>query len=423
MKTPRKYQLLAINRATLSNLLLCDDCGIGKTLQAVETGIAIMIRTHQPVLIVCPKSVRGQWYDEIRSQSDLPIIEIDSQFEFQGKLISKPYWVLTHYEAAVKHYLDLAKTVFSLVVIDEAHRIKNRKAQRTKALKKLQSTRKLLLTGTPFNRDPSEYWSLLHFLEPKIFTSYWRFREVHIKVEVDKFGYEHVIGVKDPKSFARLLAPYVLRRTKKDVAPEMPEKIIQHVPVALNEDQRTFYDQIDNVEDQIVQFKDQQGQLTQLQISIVLTKILRLQQASCDPSLLNNPASSAKLEWLIDWLEDHSDQSVIVFTKFKDVAKRLGSSKYFDTCLTGDGLQGLDPKQSTRIVGTIAKMGEALDLPHISTEIFLDREWSKIAMTEAKHIIYLEAQDTVDQLIRQVNEGNDDLHTLIYNFLNQQQRD
>lgn len=431
MKTPRPYQNAAILHGIKKNTLLADECGLGKTLQAVEIGKRLMTDLNAPVLIIAPKSLietSTHWLDEIKSQSDKPILVIDSQFEFYGKLIERPYWVLMHYEAVVKHQNWLKKTLFALIVVDEGHRIKNRKAKRTIAVKALQAHRRLIMTGTPFNRDPSEYWSLLNFLEPKIFTSYWKFRNAHIKVEIDRWGYEHVVGVKNPAQFARVLAPFQLRRTKHDVAPEMPHKIIQHVPIELNPDQRKLYDQIDNVDDQLVKIVNQSGELTQLQIKIVLTEILRLQQVSCDPALLDSPASSAKLEWLIDWLEDNEETSVIVFTKFKDTAKRLSSAKYFQTLITGDGIIGVAPKQSSRIVGTIAKMGEGLDLPHISTAIFLDREWStimnqaidridRLGITEAKHIIYLEAQNTVDQLISQVNENNLSLAKLVNQFV------
>lgn len=431
MKVLRSYQKYAAELMLQKHLLLCDEPGLGKTIQAITAAQQLMIERQAPVLVIAPKSLiinSRQWEYEIKEQSDRPILVIDSTFEFNGRLIgTKPYWVLTYYEAVVKYQNILSQTLFAAVILDEAHRIKNRKALRTKAVKRMQGLRRVELTATPINRDPSEYWSLLNFLEPRVFTSYWKFRNAHIQVETDRFGYEHVTGVKNPAQFAKVLSPFMLRRTKLDVAPEMPQKIIQIVPIELNPDQRKLYNQIEEVDDQVVSFADLNGELTQLQIKIVLTQILRLQQVSNNPKLLNSPASSAKLEWLIDWLDDNPDQSVIIFTKFRDTAKQIYTTCGCDCLITGEGIIG-QPQAAQRIVGTIAKMGEGLDLPHISTAIFLDREWSSIMMKqaidridrlgikEAKLIYYLEAIDTVDLDIRKVNDGNVSLAEMIHSY-------
>lgn len=428
MKIPYPYQIAAIERGIKSNLLLADDCGLGKTFQAISIGLDVMRRFNQPVLIVAPKTVIAQWVQEINPDRT-PVLVLDSDFVF-SKPISETgkFFVLIHYEALVKHIDWLKKTFWGLVVLDEAHKIKNRQAKRSKAVKKLVSRLRLALTATPFNRDLAEYWSILNYLAPLDFSSYWKFIDTYLDMEQDALGYYHANGPKDPKAFASMLNRYVLKRTKEQVAPDLPEKIITHIPITLSNDQAALYDQVLSVDDiDLRVINTATGELTEHQITIMLTHILRLQQAASNPMLLGSNAASSKLEWVNDWLEANPDESVIIFTKFKDTARAIYN--FGCECLyTGDQQIG-DPKSANRIVGTIAKLGTGLDLPHINNAIFIESDWSSIQMTQAidrihrlgiqapKHIMYLDALNTVDQMIRTVLDNNETTADLVNRFL------
>lgn len=163
---------------------------------------------------------------------------------------------------------------------------------------------------------------------------------------------------------------------------------------------------------------------------ILLTRILRLIQATTDPALLDHPsASSVKLDWLREWLADHPDESVIVFTRFRDTAIKINSWGAFDKLIVGGRKRENVTTADRRIVGTIAAMGEGLDLPWIDYAIFLDVEWSSIMMTQAidriyrinietvKHVMYLRCANTVDKLVHDAVQRKWTTHQIVEQFL------
>jgi len=480
MKELRSYQTYASAEIMrLKRLLLADDTGLGKTITAID----VIKRVDGPVLVVVPKTIKLQWYNALIDQGiaattiltpDAALIDLD--LAYRGVHV-----VLLHYEMLVKHIDQLKRVHWSLVVLDEAHRIKNRKTrkknpnygkrpgepktisadtQRTKAVYALKADYKLLLTATPYDeRNPAEIWSLLHWLDSQFFTSYWRFYDAHINYEIcDRYG--RIIKevkkdkpLRDPESFARVIRPYVLRRLKKDVRADLPDRIDQTIDLEMNADQaaiyHTLYDAeinalittLHDIEAQrlfhnryaawaLGQIADEPQSAIEISMPIVLTRILRLIQTTTDPALLGHPtASSVKLDWLREWLEDHPDESVIVFTRFREAAIKINGWRLFDKLIVGGRKRENVTTADRRIVGTIAAMGEGLDLPWIDHAIFLDVEWSSIMMTQAidriyrinianvKHVMYLRCAGTVDQLVHDAVERKWSTHQIVEQFL------
>jgi SNF2 family DNA or RNA helicase len=411
-KQPRQYQQIAIDRAVRRNLLLADRCGLGKTI----TAIGVAKQACGNILIVVPNAIKLQWLREL-IDAEIPretIHWIDSKDTIVDILsIDAPCYVLTHYEALVKHIDTFSKVKWALVIADEAHRIKNRDTKRAKALKKLHTTQKLALTGTPFDRDPSQIWSILNWLEPQFFSSYWRFYEAHINWRMQPISYNKSIKVidpnkplRDPDAFARTLRPFMLQRSKQEVRSDLPERIDQYIDLEMLPEQAKAYAKIINCNDPIVIFDE----LNEATIQIALTRILRLIQMTTDPTLLGVNAASAKLEWLNEWLEDNPNESVIIFTRFRATAEKLHKQLDGFKLIVGGNRAVVDPSV-TRIVGTISAMGEGLDLPYIDNAIFIDCEWSSILMTQAidrihrinisnaKNVYFLRCVATADELM------------------------
>lgn len=417
MLIPRPYQNETIARCQRQNLLDSDECGLGKTLIAIEAVKQLVAEHRKPALIIVKKRLRLQWLYALLEQdiASEHILELDaplSSLEALTASLQQPVIVLTHYEAITKHCGSLWRFEFSVIVCDEAHAIKNRKAQRTSAVKQLRALRKIALTGTAFDRNPADVWSILNWLEPKFFSSYWKFFDAHVQYKVQAVSSHKAVnvkiplGVKDHENFARVLRQFSVRRRKADVRADMPPKIEQIIDLDLLPAQRKLYDKIASANDIVVKLTDDISTL----IPIKLTEILRLAQAALDPSLLGIDAPSVKLEWLADWFEDNEGTSVIVFTRFKSTAEHL-HKLYGGKLIVGGSKPPVITTDDRLLFGTIAAMGEGLDLPHISTAIFLDVEWSSILMTQAvdridrinitesKHIIFLRAVDTVDSLL------------------------
>jgi SNF2 family DNA or RNA helicase len=419
MKTPRHFQQTAIDRAIASNLLVADETGLGKSLTAIAAAQAALTEWQKPVLVVCPKRVRLQWLAEIQEQAPYDEVVSYDGTPFNAFSI-KPDWVIIHYEALSKYALTFSKAFWSAVIVDEAHRIKNRKTERAKLVKGLKSARRIALTGTPWDKNPADVWSILNWLEPGVFRSYWKFSDAHVNMRQNWHGNRELVKEQplcDPANFAKVLAPYMVQRSKAEVAPELPPKTFTFVPVELGTQQRKYYDAIEQADDLDVLDPDT-GELTQLQIKNVMSRMLRLQQCASDPALVgfNQLVVPAKLQWLQDWLEDNPNEHVIVFSRFRDTAKAaaemLEGALIIGGAVAGHNGYAVDPSKEPRIAGTIAAMSEGLNLDHIHTAIFLESDWDSILMRQSfdrihrltstvpKQLIFLEAVNSVDAVIR-----------------------
>jgi len=414
MKTLRTYQELPYRRAFEQNLLIADDRGLGKTVTSIETAKRIMHERQAPVLVIVPKTLKTQWQEEIRDQdASNPIVPIDTGFVLLQPFNSKKaFWVLTHYEAVLKHWQKLSKTMWACIIVDEAHRIKNRKAQRSVAIKKIKAYRKIALTGTPYDRNPADIWSILNWLAPDMFRSYWDFFKAHVNYEGQLDGAHTIHGVQDGAKFGRVIAPYVVRRSKQDVAPLLPKKIEQHISIELTGKQADLYKRIREAAETDATLDDG----STLTMPNVLARILRLQQAAVDPRLLGTDVNGAKIDWLLEYVDDNPSDTLLVFTRFRDTAIRVANMLGIPYYVGGSTLE--NPAQYPRMIATIDAAKEGLNLGHIWNTVFLDCQWSSIAMAQAvdrterdlsatePHIImYLEAVDTVDCLVRQALAG------------------
>lgn len=434
-KTLRAYQVEAFKRATDKNLLIADDRGLGKTVTAIETALVMMHRVQGPALVIVPKTLKPQWAEEISDQQpDATVVFLDASTPMSQHFASnKPFWVLTHYEALLKHHAKLAKTAWAVVIADEAHRIKNRKAQRSVAIKKLEAYRKIALTGTPYDRNPADIWSILNWLYPGTFKSYWGFFEAHVNYTGDIAGMKTIHGVKDGAKFSRVIAPFVIQRSKRDVAPQLPPKIEMHVPVEFTPAQASLYARIKHLAE--TDLKLDTGDV--MLVKNHLGRILRLQQAACDPRLLGTSDNGAKIDWLLEYVDDNPDDTLLVFTRFRDTAIRVANIlgvPYFvggATSMPAGSTFADHPK----IVATIDAAKEGLNLGHIWHTVFLDCHWSSIAMAQAvdrterdlqavepRRITYLEAIDkagneTVDALVRTALQGKWDTIELVNAWL------
>jgi len=445
---PRDYQREAIGLAQTANVLLTDECGLGKTLVAIEAVAAYWAGGQRgPTLVVAPKSVREQWYEMITKQlpnASVAILGVAGRLpgEINSTTELKHYdFVITHYEGLLGAGRSLAKINWLMIIADEAHRIKNRKAKRAMWIKLLPARHKMALTGTPMDHRPDELWSMINWLYPRVLTSYWKWRETHCEIKETWAGYEEVIGTKDPAALGRVLSPFTLHRTKQAVAPELPPKIFTYVPLELEGQQLKLYQSIaKQAKKDIVVNLDEFRDFPHNDPLLILNKlslIMKLQQAASNPHILGVDIDGAKWDWLMDYVTDNPDETMVIFSKFRDTAIRLASALKAALVIGGSRTPILDAAPfltgtNRLLVGTIAAMGEGLNLQRARTAIFLDMEWSSIKMqqaidrihridiTEPKQIIYLLAQNTVDQLVHKALNEKWSETTLVYKYLEQE---
>jgi SNF2 family DNA or RNA helicase len=175
----------------------------------------------------------------------------------------------------------------------------------------------------------------------------------------------------------------MVRHTKEQVAPELPKHIIVPTHVEMDSRQESLYKQVqDSIDLEVV--SDQLD--SPMIIQNLLVQLVRLQQISTDPKLVGSNVNSGKMEWLFDFLAEHKNDKVLIFTRWRDTALRLHS------VLNGALIVGGEPARNVKefqyenvnvLVGTIASMGVGFNFPMAQYAVFLDMEWSSLLMQQA----------------------------------------
>ncbi|MBW2526537.1 MAG: SNF2 helicase associated domain-containing protein [Deltaproteobacteria bacterium] len=305
--------------------VLADDMGLGKTIQTIAVFLAVKPKDkHFQALVVCPTSVVRNWQRELERFAPSLKVAVwhgpdrkDHQEEVEQAEV-----IITSY-ALLRRDIDfLLGLKLDYAVLDEAQNIKNPASATAQAAKQLNAGRRLALTGTPIENRLSEIWSIFDFVSPGLLGPLDRFER----------RYSRPIEGGDEKMAARLRAtihPFILRRTKLEVAKDLPEKMEVDRLCELSGDQRAIYLQVAReVRSQVLGEVERVG-LARSQIQI-LAGLTKLRQAACDPRLLGLPKSftdddSGKLLALRELLSAAVDggHKVLVFSQFVSMLKLI----------------------------------------------------------------------------------------------------
>ena len=296
--------------------VLADDMGLGKTIQALA-----LLRTYRtaskttklPYLVVAPRSLVYNWIDEAaRFTPDLKVLEYAGRDreDLRDELDSADL-VVTTYGTVRRDIGYLATVEFDTVILDEAQAIKNAGSQTAKACRLLSGQNRLALTGTPIENHLGELGSIFEFLNPGLLGRL---------PALDVLAGGRAPSQQELALVAKGLRPFILRRTKEQVLPDLPEKTEQILQCTLNPKQQELYDKLrasyrDSLLKQ-VEDKGVAGSTMQ-----VLEALLRLRQVACHPGLVDETwedAGSAKLESLIEQVSEVLDEGhkCLVFSQF-----------------------------------------------------------------------------------------------------------
>jgi SNF2 family DNA or RNA helicase len=264
----------------------------------------------RPSLVVAPRSLLFNWAAEARKFApQLRVLEHHGA-ERESHVFGDYDLVLTTYATMRLDITRLAETEFEYVILDEAQAIKNASSQVAKASLLLHGAHRLALSGTPIENHLGELWSLFEFLNPGLLGSARLFARTFAGKSVPPQRRE---------ALARALRPMILRRTKEQVAPELPDRIEQTLYCELEGKQRAQYDELrDHYRAALLGTVRESGVAkSRMQI---LEALLRLRQAACHPALVSadSDAPSAKLDLLLDELEDvlASGHRALIFSQF-----------------------------------------------------------------------------------------------------------
>ncbi|HSH39033.1 MAG TPA: SNF2-related protein, partial [Chthoniobacterales bacterium] len=319
-QTLREYQLAGfewLTRLAANNLggILADEMGLGKTVQTLA-----FLRAHKgeaPALIVCPTSLVTNWENEARKFTpELKTLVLEGPD--RAKLFSQIAdvdIVITSYALLRRDIDELRQFEFSTAVLDEAQHIKNPETQNAQSAYALRATRRFVLTGTPMENSVRDLWSIMNFALPGYLGTRSDFRERY-ELPLGRGAAPDV-----QRRLSRRLQPFLLRRRKRDVAKDLPEKLEQILPCTLTNAQRSAYDALLR---EIQQGLGASGRNTNVgaQRMKMLTGLLRLRQVCCDLRLVGlekgADQTSAKLDLLDELLEEAIDgeHRVLVFSQF-----------------------------------------------------------------------------------------------------------
>ncbi len=267
--------------------VLADDMGLGKTLQTLALLQAELDagRLDRPSLVVVPTSLLENWQAEAsRFTPQLRMLVLHGKLRAQQfKNIAAAHVVVTSYPLAVRDMDVLAGHGWHYLVLDEAQRIKNSRSQATLALKALNARHRLCLSGTPLENHLGELWSLMDFVSPGLLGSELQFRE-HYRNPIEKRQ-----EMQHAEQLARRVRPFILRRTKLQVAQDLPEKTETLLRVELDGTQRDLYETVRATMDSKLREAIAKQGLARSQI-VVLDALLKLRQVCCDPRLLKSKA-------------------------------------------------------------------------------------------------------------------------------------
>jgi SWI/SNF-related matrix-associated actin-dependent regulator of chromatin subfamily A member 5 len=365
--TLRPYQIEGVNWllglfGKCINGILADEMGLGKTFQTIAA-LAYLKFTHGfagPHLIICPKSVLGNWFREFKQWC--PSFKV---FKFHGPTDLRPSLVKAHllpfhnirydvvvttYEMAIEEQGNLRKIPWHYLVVDEAHKLKNEETKLHTALAQIQVLFRLIITGTPLQNNLRELWALLHFLAPPLFD------------DSDAFDswFDLVKGEQDTAavtSMHKILAPLMLRRLKADVNTGIPPKREIYVTCQLSRKQREWYTTV-IVKDADVLNKVSGGSATRLNnILMQLRKIVDHPYLmpggedgppfKTDEWIVKHSGKMIVLDALLRKLKNdaEADHKVLIFsqmTRMLDVLEDYCIMRGFKYCRIDGSTSGLD---------------------------------------------------------------------------------
>lgn len=418
----RPYQRAAVSwLCERPRSILADEMGLGKTVEALAVvdeyqghqpqgelcnGERVVKRTPGPTLVVCPNAVTGVWREHIAEWWEyrdpyVQVIDAKNPAKRHAQLTEPADAYIVNWEK-LRIMPELAKRDWGAVIADEAHRAKNPKAQQTAALWKLKAPVQLALTGTPVMNHPGELWSLLRWLRPEQFADhvkgggYWPFYYAYVQDYVVGQHQRIVTGVKNVDQLRFLLSDKLVRRTKKRVLDDLPDKApLQVIEVELTPAERKLYKEVEEAlildmaryaDANATETKPAQDLLDEL-AHMPLERLKGLiDNGGARMAKLRQITAGAKVKAAVELIRDEPETPVVAFTwhvqAARDLAEALRKGK---PALRVGEIAGDDdsdgPKDDFQageldhLVCTISKGGTGLTLTRSSNPLLVEEDW------------------------------------------------
>ena len=396
----QKYGYKWLKYLTDNNLGAClaDDMGLGKTLQA----IALLSKVHEEKkkksMVIMPKSLIYNWENEIKRFSPKLKVGIYYGINRDFSSLKKVDIILTTYGTIRNDIESLLKQKFDLLILDESQNIKNINSQTTKAVLLLNAKKRVALSGTPIENNLLELYSLFRFLNPEMFGSVQEFTNDYI-VPIQKYSDTSTI-----EELRKKIYPFLLRRVKKEVLADLPDKIEKLVYVDMNDKHRRFYEERRKYYYSLLEKNtSSQGNFDKF---FVLQAINELRHIVSSPELENKKIISSKKEVLIENVIEaiENNHKVLVFVNYlssiESICDSLKENKIKYLKMTGqtkDRQNLVDKFQNDSrykvFVMTLKTGGVGLNLVSADTIFIYDPWWNTTVENQAIDRAYRLGQD------------------------------
>lgn len=414
--------------------LLADEQGLGKTTQAIA---AIACTRAYPTLLVCPTSLKVNWADnEFPHATRPPSVHV--VHGRKGPLPPAEVYVI-NYDLLAAREAQLCRLGLQCMVCDEAHWVNepvpstqhHRAAVVTRMAHRLQG-RTVLLTGTPLENRPADYWRLLHMLDPAAWPDFESYRKRYCRAPTEEeqalnpeLRHDNLVTdygrVERRTELLQRVAPLILRRTKAEVQQDLPPKYRRQILVELSEEDRKVYE---TVKADVVAWLRAQGDglaASAATRAMALVKLTHLRKIAAIGKLRHAVPS-----YLRGWFKGGTRGPLLIFChhaevldRTTDIARRLGLRPVvIDGRVSGEErqqrLDDLAARRADLLIATIRTAGVGLNIQCVSDQLFLERSWVPVQMVQAEDrshrfgqknpvcITFLDAKDTVDEHIAAV---------------------
>ena len=387
--------------------VLADDMGLGKTIQALAflSREKAEGRLDKPALIVSPTSVLPNWQAE--AERFAPKLSVLALHGAKRKALfaemANHDIILTTYPLLARDFQTLLGQDYHVAILDEAQAIKNPKANVSAIAHRIPARHRLALTGTPLENNLGEVWSLFQFLSPGLLGDESTFRRT-FRTPIEKHG-----DMAAQAFLSSRVKPFLLRRTKQEVATDLPPKteIVEHI--RLEGAQRDLYETVRSLMHSKVRNEIAKKGLAKSHI-IFLDALLKLRQICCDPRLLKMPQArkvkrSAKLDRLMEMVPEliGDGRRILLFSQFTSmlalIEAELQARKIPYVQLTGDTVDRAAPVrdfQSGKVPVFLLSLkagGSGLNLTAADTVIHYDPWWNPAVESQATDRAYRIGQD------------------------------
>ena len=408
--------------------ILGDEMGLGKTLQTITL---ILSRPKSKTLIVAPTSLVYNWFNEFKkfAPSLKVLICNGTPDERQNEIKNyMDYDVIVTTYNLLRRDLDHYTMYFDFCILDEAQNIKNSNSLNSKSVKQIKSRVRFALTGTPIENSLMELWSIFDFIMPGYLYDEKRFTARYFRRLEE--------GPEIIEEINKMVKPFILRRLKKNVIKELPEKIEKTLHIPLNDEQKEVYETYAQYAKDLVQKKVQNDEFKKSKIEI-LSYITKLRQICLDPSVTmdNYNGGSGKIDALIDLLNQsiEGNHKVLVFSQFTSVLKNISrilkekhmSYSYLDGSISSSERMKMDNEfnegDKNIFLISLKAGGTGLNLTSADIVIHFDPWWNpavedqatdrahRIGQKNVVEVIKLISNDTIEEKIIELQNSKREL--------------